>query len=272
MKRMLAGLLVLAGAFAMTGCASSPTVKDLAKEQADASAIRAKAAEDHRQREQERMEANLSQVPEWALESPKPDGTGVYAVGMGEGSKLRLALRKATLEAEFGLAKLYNQELSGSERAYAQDNGDDALTEQYTALVDKLVSQVPVVGFEVIHQEVKPIDGQYHAYVLLKLPYDQFNRVLQSQRAKARDESITTAFDDLERRLERRRQQRLEEQAITHQQQTEDMKLRHEILNGAKSPQDPKRPADEAQAKDQTSEAALTPGAVAQAQSIVTGH
>jgi hypothetical protein len=43
------------------------------------------------------------------------------------------------------------------------------------------------------------------------LPYAQFNRVLQEQRAKAGDRTIAKAFDDLDHRLSQRRQQRLDE-------------------------------------------------------------
>ena len=137
----------------------------------------------------------------------------VYAVGEGESNKVRVAMKKAMLDAEFGLAKVYGQELSGSERSSVQDTNDGMSTSQYTELIDKLVSQVPVVGFETVHQEVKTIDGKYRAFVLLKLPHDQFNAVMQKQAAKTNDKMVAEQFKDLERRLDKRRQQRAEEAA-----------------------------------------------------------
>lgn len=216
MKKNIIVGLVVAGALVMTGCASSPSMQKLAEDQSKAEKVRAEAAAEKRAQEQARMEETLKAVPAWALEVPRPDSTGIFAVGMSESDTLRVALRKAMLEAEYGLAKTYNQELSGSERSYTQDNGGQTTSQQYTALIDKLVTQVPVSGFEVVHQEIKPIGGKYNAFVLLKLPYEQFNRTLQDQRAKSNtnDKTISAAFDDLGRRLKERRQQRLEDQQV----------------------------------------------------------
>jgi len=213
-KSKMFGIL-LATILVLPGCATTPTtMEQIASDEAKASKIRAEAAKDAREKEQAYLEGMIKQVPAWALEVPRPDATGIYAVGMSENNVLRVALRQATLEAEYGLAKTYSQELSGSERAYTQSNGSQTGTEQYTALIDKLVSQVPVSGFEVSRQEIKPIEGKYHAYVLLKLPYSQFNQVLKEQRAKqsAVDKTVTAAFDDLAARLEKRRKERLEDE------------------------------------------------------------
>jgi hypothetical protein len=209
-KLVLIGALVIG--VLMSGCSSAPGREQLAKDDVRAAEIRAKAEDEKRALVQKRMEAEISQVPEWVLKQPRPDDTGVYAVGQSESDKMRVAIRKAVLEAEFGLAKIFNQELSGSERSYSQENNSRVNHEQYTALIDKLVSQVPVVGFEVVNQEVKAVNGQFNAYVLVKLPYAQFNHVLQDQRAKTEDRTIVKAFDDLEHRLSQRRQQILEEQ------------------------------------------------------------
>jgi hypothetical protein len=213
-KNTISSVIVLC-VLTMSGCAST-NMEKRADDEVKAMKVRADAENDRREKEQARLENTIKQVPSWALETPRPDGTGVYAVGMSESDKLRLALRQATLEAEYNLAKTYNQELSGSERSYTQTNGSQTSSEQYTALIDKLVSQVPVSGFEVVRQEIKPIEGKYNAFVLLKLPYEQFNRILQEQRAKQsnNDQSIKAAFDDLTIRLEKRRQQRLDEQQM----------------------------------------------------------
>jgi len=212
--------LILAGLVGVSlyGCSTSPTMADLTKDSIQASQVRAEANEKAAQKRQEKMENNLSEIPDWFLEVPKPDSSGVYAVGEGESNKVRVAMKKAMLDAEFGLAKVYGQELSGSERSSVQDSNGDAATSQYTALIDKLVNQVSVVGFETVHQEVKTIDGKYHAFVLLKLPYKQFNAVLQNQAAKTNDAKVEAQFKDLERRLDKRRQQRAEEAAETAKQ------------------------------------------------------
>ena len=210
MKTIFAAIM----AMMLAACSTGPTRQDIAADEANAAKVRSQAAADQRSREQARMEANVAQVPAWALQAPAPDANGIFAVGMGESDKIRESMRKAMLDAEFGLAKNFNQELSGSERSYTQDANSRVNQQQYTELIDKLVSQVPVVGFEVVKQEVKPIDGVYSTYVLLKLPYDQFNRVLQERRATAASQDIKEAFNDLQKRLDARRKQRIEEDRL----------------------------------------------------------
>ena len=214
MKQIYSWLLgVIAIGTLVAGCSTSPTMKSLAKDEADAAEVRAQATEARQAKEQKRMEATIDKVPKWAMEQPRPDDTGVYAVGSAESDKMRVAIKKATLEAEFGLAKIYKQELSGSERSYTQDNNGNVGQEQYTALIDKLVSEVPVVGFEIVRQEVMPIDGKYNAFILIKLPYAQFNSVIKEQRAKTDDITVRKAFDELGQRLDKRRKQRIEDAA-----------------------------------------------------------
>ena len=243
-------VVVLSIGVLVTGCSSTPTKEQLAKDDVHAAEVHAKADDEKRGHEQKRMEAAISQVPEWVLKQPRPDDTGVYAVGIADSDKMRVAIRKAVLEAEFGLAKVFNQELSGSERLYSQDNNSSVSREQYTELIDKLVSQVPVVGFEVVNQEVKAIDGQYNAFVLVKLPYAQFNRVLQEQRSKTVDRTIVKAFDDLEHRLNQRRQQ-LQDEA--HQQN---------IQEGAKQPDTPTNGAKLVNNKNNAASAVVSVGSL----------
>lgn len=210
MKRFILPLIALA----LTAC-SSTSMEQIAKDQAHAESVRDKAHDDQMTRKQVQNEAVLDLVPRWALQAPVPDASGIYAVGVGKSSDLRTSMRKATLDAEFGLAKTYNQELSGSERSFNQEQGN-ALTQQYIELVDKLVTQVPVIGFETVKQDVKSISGEYHTFVLLKLPYVEFNHTLQQQqRAQGHDAKISLAFSELEKRVAARQAQRAKESAST---------------------------------------------------------
>ena len=197
----------------VAGCTVTSSRQDAAKDEVKAQIIRAQAEQEKKAKAQHQAEELIAAVPAWSLEPPKPDGTGVYAVGMADSEKLPIALRKAMLQGELSLAKIYSQEISGSERSYVRDNGKSDVTEHFTGLIDKLVMEVPLSGIEVLRQEIKPIDGTYHAFVLLKLPYDQFNEILRNQRSKTRDIAIAAAFDDLERRIKEHRKQRQENAA-----------------------------------------------------------
>lgn len=195
---------LLLTAITLHGCASQKTANELAVEQAKASKIQLKADNERQKLAQEKAQNTLEQFPSWALQVPAPDATGLYAIGLGESDKVPIAIKKAQLEAEYGLAKLYNQELAGSERSSQQDSGNGS-NSQYTVLISKLVDYVPVVGFQIIKQDIKAIDGKFNAFILMKLPYEEFNKVLQQQKQKAQAVQEKAIFDDLEKRLEVRR-------------------------------------------------------------------
>lgn len=215
--------------FALGGCASKSTVENMQKDLAQANEIREKAEETRLQKKQKLAEEFLDSRPIWAVEIPKPDTTGLYAVGSAESSNYNVSLKKAMLDGEFGLAKAYKQELSGSERSYTQERNDRNLNTQYTALIDKLVARVPVVGFEVVKQEVKAIHGAYQSWVLLKLPYVEFNKVMQEQAANSMDSKVREAFDDLDRRVKTRIADRLNEQQVEQDMKLKEMKAQSEL-------------------------------------------
>ena len=66
--------------------------------------------------------------------------------------------------------------------------------------------------------------------MLLKLPYDQFNKVLAAEKAKALTKDVQIAFDDLERRLDKRRAQKQGEIDADFSREQEALKNRSDIL------------------------------------------
>jgi hypothetical protein len=128
-------------------------------------------------------------------------------VGVAESDKVQIAIKKAQLQAQYGLAKIFNQELAGSEQMMQQDAGAGS-SSSYQSLIQSLVNYVPIVGFEVVKQEVKAVNGEFQAYTLLKLPYAEFNKALQSQKQQAQNTDMKQAFADLERRLQQHQLQK----------------------------------------------------------------
>ena len=230
MKTLTKGLLVTAiGAF-LAGCSSSPN-EELYERLAKMEERQMEISEKRKEIAQEKMEQELEIIPSWVLEPPESDGTGVYGVGIAESKKLPHGLRSARLSAEFEVGKRFNQELSGAERAFEQGDTEGNVTTQTTFLIDKIVDAVPVVGYEVVEQKVVPFDGVYKTYVLLKMPYDQFNKVLQAQRDKELDVKVQASFDDLERRLDKRRVQKEQQAQSVFEREQEALKSRAEIVN-----------------------------------------
>lgn len=202
MKKTTIALLV-GMSLGLSACSTAPSNADIARDMANAQKIRDKAYEERTEKQQVQMQRTLSQVPEWAIRAPSPDEEGLYAIGMGGSDNLRLSIRKAFLDAEYGLARATNQMVSGSERSYSKDANSHVEHEEYTGLIDSLVNSVPIVGIETINQETKPVNGLYNTYVLLKLPYKELNRALQSREAKSQDETVKQSYQELYQRLDK---------------------------------------------------------------------
>jgi outer membrane murein-binding lipoprotein Lpp len=185
----------------LAGCAGSPTSSQLAKDQAKAEKIRLEAKAEQDEMKQEQLEEVVDAYPSWAINPPKADATGFYGVGIATDGDIRLSLQKSNLRAEFELAKQYRQVVSGSERNMERQTMDAEAVNQYTQLIDKLVAEVPVVGYDVVHREIKAIQGKTHTFVLLKMPYEEFNKAMLSMRGTVDQSTFDQAFSELERRV-----------------------------------------------------------------------
>lgn len=238
MKKLLVSVIV---ASALAGCSSSPDTEmskrllELEKSQQEMIALQ-------KEREQADREKEMDVMPDWFLEPPKPDSTGFFGVGYSRSKHPGFGLKSARLQAEADLAKQYKQEISGSERSFEQGNGDGEVQSQTTLLIDKIIDSVPVVGYTVVEQIMKPVDGAYQTYVLLKLPYDEFNKVLLSEKSNTFDKAVQGHFDDLERRLKERRAERSKEAQENFDREQEALKTRANIVNGV-TQADPQAPA-----------------------------
>lgn len=227
--------LVITAAAALMMAACSTTVPDpdveLNKRLVALEQQQLEMKERQQAREQIQREKELDLMPDWVLDPPAADSTGFYGVGVAQSKQLNHARKSARLQAEFELAKMYRQELSGSERAFEEGNTEGDVTSQTVFLIDKIVDAVPVVGYQVVEQTMVPLNGVMYSAVLLKLPYDKFNEVLKQQRAEEQDKKIQAHFDDLERRLKDRRVERERAREAEHQRDLEEMEARQKMLN-----------------------------------------
>ncbi|MBT42532.1 MAG: hypothetical protein CMF12_08415 [Idiomarina sp.] len=236
MKKTL--LAIVPAAVLLSACSSSPDVDpeqamnqrlmELEAQQREMQKIRNAHEQEIRVRE-------IEALPEWVEAPPDADGTGFYGVGIAQSKNLNHSRKSARLQAEMELAKQSYQELSASERAFEQGNGDGDVTVQTTFLIDNIIDTVPVVGYQVVDQKIQAMDGQVYTYVLLKLPYAQFNMALQQQRESSEDKRIQSHFDDLERRLAKRRAEKEKAAEAEHQRDIERMEARAEFLKSSES-------------------------------------
>lgn len=209
-------LSVLSGCSSMSNEASTQA---LLKQQLEMEKLRREFTQERQDEEQQQREKEINIVPPWVLAPLQADHTGFYAVGMAESQSIFFVLKKAKMQAEFELAKQYRQLLSGSERSFERENAEGELQTQTTVLIDKLINEVPIVGYDVVKQKIIALNGKHTAYILLKMPYEQYNKVLQAQKNRQVEASVADAFDELQVRLKSRRSDMLKMKTIMHQQQ-----------------------------------------------------
>ena len=177
------------------------------------------------------QEKEIEALPEWVLAPPASDSTGFHGVGIAQSKQLNHSRRAARLQAEYELAKQTGQELSGSERSFEQGGASGDVNTQTTFLIDQIVDSIPVVGYQIVDQKLSTINGQFHAYTLLKLPYEEFNKALQQLKAKTNNNAVQKQFDDLERRLGKRRAEKEKAIQAEHNRELELIEARTKALN-----------------------------------------
>lgn len=193
--------LAVGTAFLMlAACSGHPTSSDLAKEQADTERVRVKEEAKLAKLHNEQIESQADEYPAWVIEPPKHDATGVYGVGVGVDPDIQVAIKKSRITAEFAIASQINQSLSGSEKLYVSDN-TGAGGASYAQAIEKLIAEVPVVGYDVVERTVKPIGGKAHCFTLIKMPYEALNKGLRSLRAVDTSAEESAAFTELQRKL-----------------------------------------------------------------------
>ncbi|GAA4650668.1 hypothetical protein GCM10023116_29510 [Kistimonas scapharcae] len=202
------------------------------EDQLKAEELKQQYVEEQNTKAQRKNESLLGQIPSWAMEPLPADATGFFGTGMGRSDSLSNSRKVAKLDAEFELAKTISQEISGSERLYTQENSG-GITKQYEALIDKLVTNIPVVGYDTVKSETISINGMYYSFVLLKMPYDEYNAIIQQQLSESTDQKIQAAFLDLERRIEKRRQQAIEKAENTSPDESIAPETRSQQVDGS---------------------------------------
>ncbi|MBE0472097.1 MAG: hypothetical protein IBX55_21645 [Methyloprofundus sp.] len=185
--------LVASFAMGLVACSTNP-IEQQYKWEAEKQKIQAKQAKQ-----------SLDIAPDWFVKPMEADNTGFYATGTGHSKDLQHAVNKARLQAEFNLAKIYDQDISGSETAYTSE---DAATGDYKSrsevMVDKLVNRANITGYVVKNQQIMQESSGYRAYMLLHYPYAEFNRVKQEREKNNLTDGksdMDSARDKLQQRL-----------------------------------------------------------------------
>lgn len=201
MKKLTITTALIATVLA-SGCSSTYNPADRLEAEHEAQMLLEELKAERLALKQEKQENLIDDLPEWVVTPPKSDGFGVYGVGVGESSKYSYALKKAKLQSEFEAAKQIKSEITGLVRNHEAESGENVI-ESYSETIENLVTGVPVVGYTVVESEIKSIEGKYHSYVLIHLPYAEFNKAMQQNAKELQVDAITNAFAELERKVEK---------------------------------------------------------------------
>ncbi|NCN44767.1 MAG: hypothetical protein GW898_10700 [Thiomicrospira sp.] len=181
----------------VSGCSSTGMTRtDIAEQEANAQEVRRDALVEKQNFEQEQMEAQLSELPTWVLDPPKADETGFYGVGMGTDKNMLNAMRKAKLQAKYEVASTMKSEMSG------EDTMNGSGSDQYRYIINNFVDSVDLTGTEVVAQELKPINGEFHSYTLVKMPFAKFNKLLDKDTSQQDRQTLEDSYQRLLKRVE----------------------------------------------------------------------
>jgi len=186
----------------ISGCASNPSALDLAEQQAALEAQRAEMLAEQQERENEKLAESLSNIPDWAIDPPNPDVTGIYGVGIAESSNVAVVMKKARLQAEFDLAAQMQQEISGLEQQFTEDSTGNEANLRFESAVERFVNSVEIAGQEIVEQEIAVADGKYNGYVLMRLSFDSMERMLEQRNNMEGYDRMKEAFKELRERIE----------------------------------------------------------------------
>lgn len=205
--KVLVHLSVLTAVLVLTGCASAP--KPGTPEAAVA---------EQKNREQQALKSvstAISNIPTWYL-TPPSDEMAIYATGEATSGSMQFAMDRAVLSAKAGLASQLNTRVSARIRDFVNDVGmgnDASLTAEAERVSQNVVTEVNLAGFRREKSEVFQEGRSYRAFVLLRYPVGDANRIVRDQVRKSNQlESrlrASKAFQELEKEIEsaRSRQQ-----------------------------------------------------------------
>lgn len=208
-------------------------------------------------------------MPTWFLDNRPMDPHHIFAAATATAPDFQLAASKAESQARGDIAAKIETQFQGLSKQFQEEVGDgpnsDELS-QFTQAYQSVISQT-INGSEVVERAIVQENGEYRAYVLMRMPIGQAQERLMEQ-LQANQNAFTRfrssqAFEELERELEGYRQRQSEQQARRDGRtsaQNETAPSDTESTQGtATTEQDDREAASEAEAQNREVEAALTP-------------
>ena len=191
---------ILAITVALGGCASAPDPTQAMKKRLEVEKLQRQAASERREAREERLQERIERLPSWVTEKPQADSDGVYGVGVARSTDMSAAMDKASLKADFDIAKQFKQQISGLSKDFtADENGRGS--QQFEQVVERFVAAVDMSGQETVEKKVIPVDGKYTAAVLSHLSFDRMEQILARKNDLKGQDRMAKAIEELRNRV-----------------------------------------------------------------------
>jgi len=190
MKKLLAWICLIT----LVGCSVFKTEAQSAKEE-----IKKEVAK------------QIDQIPDWYLKPPK-DADALYEKAAAKSRDLQMAVNKATMLARAQLAITIQGEVNSIMKMFMDENGPINGAQVSNNVSVTTVQEALKMRLNGVQEEKTQVyqDGdKYVAYVLLKYPLGDMNRIVvdqirQDDAANSRVRS-DEAYDEIERKIQERR-------------------------------------------------------------------
>jgi len=154
------------------------------------------------------VEQSVSATPSWYTKNPV-DANAMYAKGTEISSNRQMAVDKAMHMARKELAQQLGARVSSTIRDYATESGgskDDDFEMQVKRVGESVALDVNLAGYVRENDEVLAEGGKYRAFVMLRYPIGESNKVVANQikKSSALESKVkaSKAWQELEQEIE----------------------------------------------------------------------
>lgn len=161
-------------------------------------------------------------VPAWFLDNRPMDPHHIFAAATATSSRMQTASSKAASRARGNIAATMETRFQGLTKQFQEEVGAGPNAEslsQFTQAYKSVVNQT-INGAEVVEREIQREDGEYRAFVLMRMPMGEAQQRLMQQIQMNRDAfsrfRASQAYEDLEREVGEHRER--EKQRAARQQ------------------------------------------------------
>lgn len=154
----------------------------------------------------------IDQIPDWYLKPPK-DADALYERAAAKSRDLQMAVNKATMLARAQLATTIQGEVNSIMKLFMEENGPTngaQVSNNVSVATVQEALKMKLVGVQEEKTQVFQEGDKYVAYVLLKYPLGDMNKLVvdQIRQDDAANSKIRSdeAYDEIERKIQERRQ------------------------------------------------------------------